>query len=215
MGQYYKPVNLDSMEWIYTHDIKSKYKGRNGNVFYAGEGLKLMEHSYIGNKVMNAVERLLIPGGDWHKSRLVWAGDYADHEEGYPKRESGNDNNIHTITDDEGTKIKPKIRKVNKKYKYLANHTKKVYIDLSNIAEDDYGYKIHPLSILVCEGNGRGGGDFRGDDSRVGMWARDIISLEESIAPDFCQVDGQFFEDRQHSMGDESSKSLPDMVISA
>ena len=197
MGQYYKPVNLDNMEWILTHDLKTKWTRNDGKSFMMGQGLKLMEHSYIGNTVMNAVERLIIPDGAWHKSRLVWAGDYADHEEGYPKRDGKHDNNIHTITDDEGTKIKPKTRKVPKKYKYLVNHTKEEYIDLSKIVDDEDGYRIHPLSLLTCEGNGRGGGDFHGDDDRIGRWARDVISLEESVSETFYEMDGQFYEDRR------------------
>jgi hypothetical protein len=39
--------------------------------------------------------------------------------------------------------------------------------------------KYHPLPLLTCEGNGRGGGDYRGDSPLIGSWARDIISVEE------------------------------------
>ena len=43
------------------------------------------------------------------------------------------------------------------------------------------GTKIHPLPLLTSEGNGMGGGDFRGDDENeiVGSWARDVISVEK------------------------------------
>ena len=44
MGQYYHPTMIDeagNITWVYTHDYHN--------------GLKLMEHSYIGNSVMNAV----------------------------------------------------------------------------------------------------------------------------------------------------------------
>jgi hypothetical protein len=41
------------------------------------------------------------------------------------------------------------------------------------------GTKIHPLPLLTCEGNGLGGGDFRGNERGiVGTWARDLISIE-------------------------------------
>lgn len=40
---------------------------------------------------------------------------------------------------------------------------------------------VHPLPLLVCEGNGRGGGDYCGPgEDDCGRWARDVISLERS-----------------------------------
>lgn len=192
MGQYYKPTNLDKKEYLYTHDFKETFTRDDGVKITVGSGLKLMEHSYIGNRVLNMVERLLTPDGSWYKNRLVWAGDYADHEEGYEKTPEGYDRNIYTIMEEEGTKLKPTKRKALKKYRYLTNHSKKCFIDLTKIKEDKDGYKIHPLPLLVAEGNGRGGGDFHDDDSRVGYWARDIISLEDHVLDGYQEMDGQF-----------------------
>lgn len=185
MGQYYKPVSLTSKEYLYTHDFKSTFKGHDGKTITVGQGLKLMEHSYIDNQVMNAVESLLIPKGKWHKHRIVWAGDYADHEKGYKKSPQGYDVNIYSIMEKEGKKIKPSTKKIDKDFHFLLNHTKKVAIDLSKIKADKEGWKIHPLSLLVCEGNGRGGGDFHGKDNRIGTWARDIISIEKEVPSTF------------------------------
>jgi hypothetical protein len=196
MGQYYKPVNLDKKEYMYTHDFKTRFIRQDGKIMYLGQGLKLMEHSYINNPVMNAVESMIIPGGGWYRNRLVWAGDYADHEPGYEKTPQGYDVNISSIMDDEGTKIRPSSKKVDKKYRYLTNHTKQLVIDLLKIKEDQDGWKIHPLSLLVCEGNGRGGGDFIGEDSRIGTWSRDMISLEESVIDGYKLMSGQFTEER-------------------
>ena len=72
MGQYYKPALIQDFgnkvkNWVLSHDID-----RNG--------LKLMEHSWIGNTFVSTIEGLLVPGGDWHKKSIVWAGDYADKE---------------------------------------------------------------------------------------------------------------------------------------
>lgn len=64
MGQYYKAINLDKREFLSPH----KYDN----------GAKLMEHSYLENNLLNAVERLLSPNGSWYKTRLVWGGDYMD-----------------------------------------------------------------------------------------------------------------------------------------
>jgi hypothetical protein len=187
MGQYYKPVNLTKNEYLYTHDFKSRFKRSDGEVYYMGEGLKLMEHSYIGNKLMNAVERLLIPGGDWYECRLVWAGDYADNENGKP-------DNVYIIMGETGKKIIPSSKKVPAKFRYRTNFTKRQVIDLSTIRAVEDGWKIHPLSLLGCEGNGRGGGDFRGNDERIGSWARDVISLEDHVRDGYTVIDGQFRE---------------------
>ena len=62
MGQYYKPINLDDKQWLYTHDYDT--------------GLKLMEHSWIGNQFVGTVMSLMLKGGLWFKKRIVWAGDY-------------------------------------------------------------------------------------------------------------------------------------------
>jgi hypothetical protein len=67
MGQYYKPASLDKKEWLYSWSY--------------GSGLKLMEHSWMRNPLVLAVERLLIPGGAWYKTRIVWSGDYSEKKE--------------------------------------------------------------------------------------------------------------------------------------
>lgn len=64
MGQYYHPISLEGKSTLYSHDF--------------GNGLKLMEHSWVGNDFVEAVEKLLSPTGQWYKTRLVWAGDYMD-----------------------------------------------------------------------------------------------------------------------------------------
>ena len=64
MGQYYKPVNVDNMQWLLSHDYST--------------GLKLMEHSWIGNEFVGYVMTLMVKGGAWYKKRIVWAGDYYD-----------------------------------------------------------------------------------------------------------------------------------------
>ena len=67
MGQYYKPVFLNEknkpVSFVYSHDFAS--------------GLKIMEHSWVGNKFVQFVERQLIG----NPTKLVWAGDYAEKED--------------------------------------------------------------------------------------------------------------------------------------
>ena len=178
MGQYYKPVILGEKTeenhetvkaWMYSHEY--------------GDGLKLMEHSYQGNNFVSTFEKQLSRKGDYHKSRVVWAGDYADEEPGLKIIDEGKeyDANLNSLCNDKN-EIKPKVSKTNT-YPYILNHTKKLFVDKNKVPEITRwkGAKIHPLPLLTCEGNGRGGGDFSGDEKGiVGSWARDVISVEKT-----------------------------------
>jgi len=178
MGQYYKPVILGEKTeenhetvkaWMYSHEYDN--------------GLKLMEHSYQGNNFVSTFEKQLSRKGDYHKSRVVWAGDYADEEPDLKIIEEGKeyDANLYLLCNDKN-EIKPKVSKTDT-YQYILNHTKKEFVDKNKVPEikDWKGAKIHPLPLLTCEGNGRGGGDFRGDEKGiVGSWARDVISVEKT-----------------------------------
>ena len=162
MGQYYKPCILQDdaktiKAWANSHDYNN--------------GLKLMEHSYIKNTFVGAIEKQLTPHGSWYKSKIVWAGDYADNDEG--------DVNLYDKAD-ESTKFVPPAGVVDKSYKYLINHSKRLFVNKTKIKSipDWKGAKIHPLPLLTCEGNGRGGGDFKGEHHLIGSWARDVISVE-------------------------------------
>lgn len=170
MGQYYKPVNLKTKEWVYSHDIKEKCTRPDGTSFMIGSGLKLMEHSWLKNPFVKAIESLLVPGGAWYKQPIVWAGDYADPEK-------GSDTNLYGMCTDK-TKLTPKPLKV--EHHFIVNHTKKQYVDKRKVPEVD-GWAIHPLPILTCEGNGRGGGDLRKKSHFVGKWAGDSISIEKEM----------------------------------
>ena len=172
MGQYYKPISIDKMTFLYSHDY--------------GNGLKLMEHSYIGNNFVNTVESLLAPDGEWYKNHIVWAGDYAD-EEG-----DGTDNLWTQVGDDS---IEPKDMEIVESGRYIVNHTKRQYVDKDVVPKDEEGWKVHPLPLLTCEGNGRGGGDYREDNSHIGDWARDKISIEKEEPKDFLEICPHFIMD--------------------
>ena len=167
MGQYYKPVSLDSNESLCSHDYNS--------------GLKLMEHSWVKNPFVNVVEKLIAEGGQWFGQSIVWAGDYADPE----VDENGKviteiyegktyDQNLYGIIDND---IKVEQTKF-KMFRYVINETKKQFVDKTKIPDND-GWRIHPLPLLTCEGNGRGGGDYGYDDNNnvIGTWARDVITV--------------------------------------
>lgn len=184
MGQYYLSVKLDQTKripvaYLSPSDIKFKWTRNDGKVFYMGTGVKLMEHSWLKNSFVHSIERLLTPGNDWYKSPIVWAGDYADQE-------PGASTNIYGMCEEE-IKVKRPKKTLNKKYHYIVNHDKKLYVDKRNVPCVD-GWGIHPLPLLTCEGNGRGGGDYRKDSDLIGSWARNVISVEDHIPEGYNEL---------------------------
>ena len=163
MGQYYYPIILNSdgkiVVWMCAHNYNN--------------GLKLMEHSYLGNNFVSTFEFGLSPEGPHYKSRVVWAGDYAD-------KELDQEKNLYQMCD-EYTMISPQVKET-KMYRYIINHSKKQYVDKTKAPKQE-NFALHPLPLLTCEGNGRGGGDYRGESPLIGSWARDVISVEE-VAPE-------------------------------
>jgi len=162
------------MAWVKAHEYNN--------------GLKLMEHSYIGNDFVAAVEAELCPEGRFYMSSVVWAGDYADNE-------PGQENNLYHLCDPD-RKIHP-VPVDMSAYKFIVNHTKKLYVDKTKILEipDCDGLCLHPLPLLTCEGNGRGGGDFRGTHAIIGSWARDRISVEMICPPEYAELSFELVED--------------------
>jgi hypothetical protein len=177
MGQYYIAIILDESGKIIRTWVRP---GRH----LLGHN-KLMEHSYIGNEFMAVVENLLCPEGMFYKSRLVWAGDYADSE-------VASDKNLYHMAEDFAGRESVDVQHADlSTYGYIVNHTMKLYVDKNLKFEDD----IHPLSLLTAEGNGRGGGDYSGaSENLVGTWARDVISLEKTVPDGFVELKCPFHE---------------------
>ena len=199
MGQYYKAVflaeNQKPIASVSSYDF--------------GSGAKLMEHSWEKNPMVRFVERQLMVA----PQKVVWAGDYADEEDPttitereiklLADEESDYWNskvlkekgvNLYSLSDTIGKLIHDE--RVENKYehdykgvapltaKYLVNHDKKEFVNKTKVPKDGDGWKIHPLPLLTCEGNGRGGGDFfvstekkQGNVELIGVWARDKISV--------------------------------------
>lgn len=244
MGQYYKPVSLDRKQWLYSHSYDS--------------GLKLMEHSWMRNDFVRAVVGLLIPGGSWHKTRIVWGGDYADNgahitkrvqksykkwyrthirnttaeypDQGIPNlydlgmdaRETvkveGVENKVKALKWDfmkvrrwwlrwlERKQLSPKwaFMEVHpatltdaeaERFHFIVNHTKKEFVNLNTVPDND-GWSVHPLPLLTCSGNGRGGGDYCAEAGieYVGTWAGNVISAEETAPNGYTQIKPDFKE---------------------
>jgi len=168
MGQYYKPICLTSFEWLYSHE-------------YNHNGLKLMEHSWIGNDFTGVIMKLLTKGEKWYKGRIVWAGDYSSkiYEE----------ENLYSMAydedDKEGVKLfkkinpKPCMPDEEQKRAIIVNHSKKEYVRIEDCKPQKDGWIINPLPLLTALGNGGGGGDYAGSCMNfVGRWAFDEISIE-------------------------------------
>ncbi len=174
MGQYYKFIILADDK---KNDQEVILLIINPHNF--GEGGKLMEHSYNNTDMMNTVEYLIGPNGTFYKSRIVWAGDCADEENNDSRNLYSLSNNYNSYQ----TVYK------NQNYKYIVNHTKKLYVD--KYKNND----IHPLPLLISEGNGLGGGDYRGNNEELcGTWARDFISMEETITDNYKELVCNFSE---------------------
>lgn len=159
MGQYYMPIikRGNKLRRVYSHDF--------------GNGLKLTEHSYIGNNFVNVVANNLI---DDH-AQLYWIGDYAEADDFtsesmfrkiYDYAWNRKKNSRTTIED----------RNSNfdwSKDWYYINLTKKEFLLIPK--EGDLVYT--PISLLTAIGNGRGGGDYHRDNSMIGYWAGDKVYL--------------------------------------
>ena len=186
MGQYYFPIFLDKAKKPTILGFLESWSYKNG--------AKLMEHSYVGNKFVGAVQNLLERGvGKFAGSCLVWAGDYAKDE---PRTKT----NLFSMCDD-SINAKKELKGIKpKSFQYAINETKHLYIDLFAIKGE---WAIHPIPLLCCEGNGQGGGDYYGvegnpDDEAVGTWARDVITFSNEIPTEegFKEVKFNFKEDR-------------------
>ena len=200
MGQYYLPSLLTKSYKKGKRPIKAQLCAHD----FCG-GLKLMEHSYVGTYLMQAVEYLL----STNKSNpFVWAGDYAEKLQGH-------NDNIFSIGDENGVDRKtlkklPLVEtkswlgkaymldpKYVKTYKFAINHSKKLYvvIPIDDPIKNPYG-TIHPLPLLTAESNGLGGGDYWGKASAelVGSWKYDVISVGNEIPKGYKKLVVHFKE---------------------
>jgi hypothetical protein len=140
-------------------------------------GAKLMEHSHLNSLLLNTVEYLLSNKGTFYKSRLIWAGNYTIPEVGYADNDA---KNLYNLTDYYNN-YQSIVTEGMSDYTYIVNHTKKQYVDKYEDFKKN-GCQIHPLPLLVSEGNGKGSGDYYGNNAELcGSWSRDVISIEKKI----------------------------------
>ena len=175
MGQYYKAIILEDAP-LEKEEIKTFLEA----IF--GSGMKITEHSYLNNNFVNTFEYQLTKDGLFYKSRVVWAGDYADNEKNY-------EYNLYQYTNEFPNKSIGYDIKSAIEYPYIINHTKKQFTD-KRIQKE-----FHPLPLLTAEGNGRGGGDYYGfNEELIGIWARDVISVEKEKPENYEELICNFQE---------------------
>lgn len=175
MGQYFRIITRNaSGTTVYNRAIK-------------GEGeyvaAKLMEHSWWENSTCKALAASIVD----NPTKVCWCGDYAEDEEckalGFSYGEVCGDD-----ADDREIDPAPADFSLDN-YKYLVNHDKNQFVDLAKYrtaSTDGDGDCVFPVSILTALGNGRGGGDYHGDDPLVGSWAFDTVE----ITNDAAKIDG-------------------------
>jgi hypothetical protein len=174
MGQYYNPCILTENKrqvkaWVYSHDF--------------GSGLKLMEHSWLKNDFVKAFENLIIDKPEF----VVWCGDYANNVKGCKT-------NLYDRCKDDA-KVTPSDKPKIPQTRYVINHDKKEFVDKTKLIEDNEGWRVHPLPLLTCNSNGRGGGDFRVDQEKnqgnvklIGKWAYNLISVSSKKPKGYKEI---------------------------
>lgn len=211
MGQYYKVVNIDKKEYMYSEG-----------------GIKLMEWSYNRNPlVLNIMKKL---ANEWKGDRVFIVGDYAlsrdrindgNNEKDYDydllteiekelniynKEDRGYPITLYHFADENYKEIKLEKLEDNE-YRYIYNHKRKEFIDLEHcplawLYKEKNNYiqvKVAPISLLLALGNGMGGGDYSGNNENlVGKYIYDIKDLEitkEPIKLNYTEFRPEFYED--------------------
>ena len=198
MGQYYHPVILKKNWKTAKQPVKmALYSWDFEN------GMKLMEHSYVGNGFVMAVMYLLAHMEKGHP--FVWVGDYADKKitKAYPQAtkyecdgevtyegtldiwnkadelmEGGSGHGLYELY----KRAIPDYSKLHS-YKYIINRTKKEYVIVPEFKPNKW--VVHPLPLLCADGCFRGGGDYSEDApdaDMVGRWAYDVIDVSDNKA---------------------------------
>ncbi len=148
MGQYYHPTIMGKRYGVQGYLYSWDYRN----------GMKLMEHSYLGNDFVNAVLRKI----DHQPMRIAWMGDYADEpypeddekdREPYQKKLPKADflriwRSVYGWIDN-GAERKPTARKIHPEPLegfdspdrfdgwYLINHSANEYVDLGKFQKEN------------------------------------------------------------------------------
>lgn len=194
MGQYYRPAVLKHTWKKNKKPVKASLLCYDYDVDGYLIGAKLMEHSYVGNPLVQDMEELIAT--KYKGYPFAWIGDYSDAVEIngenvdlYTEANKFMYKDYDSDSDAKSSRYLSLKRELNHEkhhYKYLFNKTKKQYCVIPK--ENKGKSVIHPLPLLTAYGNGRGGGDYGIDDERVGSWAFDKIGATDN-PQDFAGFD--------------------------
>lgn len=201
IGQYWKCLtqNKEGEQKIYSLQVKG-YEENGVIDFSKYNGVKLMEHSWIGNSFMDSLSALIYK----HPLQIAWVGDYADDFK-WPEGQSEFKPSPNYLWDiawkDNREEIDIEGSEFDYNGKYLVNHTLQDCISFDEYIENSIEDKwaIHPLSLLTACGNDLGGGDFHEGYmgyENVGDWCWDEISIEDEIPEGYNPVEFVFKEVR-------------------
>ena len=136
-----------------------------------GNGLKLMEHSYIGNSYVAHILSLI----EDNPTNVIWLCDYSE-DETY---------NWETVNEVETNKMEIKSR-FRGESGFIINHTTNEYISLkayqTEFRKHSKEWATSPLPFLTnSEEGAMGGGDLRTDEPTRGLWKNHLISYSKSL----------------------------------
>ena len=157
-------------------------------------GLKLMEHSYVGNNYVNTVIQHLKDIGE---CRMAHVGDYSDdvienmtgrkmcakraYKACWGKHRESNFIDPETMID---------------KDVFIINEDKKEYIRAIQTCDWKTQHWIASFMLLIAMGNGLGGGDYHGrNEDLVGRWACDRVRVSETEPAGYLKIHGWEFKE--------------------
>lgn len=215
MGQYFKCITEDEFG-VKKYSMQRKgfdYKSADSYKIYIG--LKLIEHSYIGNALTDSISHSLFH----HPIRVAWVGDYAvdlpyeqvkDLNPDFPIVKGAYNTFLKEVLEgDDDIGFETEKGEFDYKGKYLINYSKKEYLSfdkyIKKITErynaERYNAKnwyIYPVSLLTAIGNDLGAGGYSGRTfhEEVGTWTYDLLSIEDEVPEGYKEKSVLFFQVR-------------------
>jgi hypothetical protein len=203
MGQYYCATTIDKDGNLTVYSLQPTIFRKTRNYDYYN-GIKLMEHSWAGNSFTDFFSRLIYN----NPLAVSWVGDYSNDakEQTYEQNPDFRipseqyEDFYKAVWGDDSDHVDFELdkRHFNYRGKYLVNHTKKCYFSMSRFAHKSNEWTVYPISLLCAIGNGLGGGDYwskNTDFDLVGIWALDVISIEDEVPEDYeCIIPPKFEE---------------------